>query len=233
MYRDKTILGLIPARGGSKTLKGKNLRPLGDRPLIAWSIAAVTSSTSIDRTIVSSENNEILTVARKFGAETPFVRPSDLASDDTPTIDVVHHALRSINETFDYVVLVQPTSPMVTAGDIDGCVAKCIDLGAPACVSVTPVSKHPFWMYSISDDQRLFPIVENPRTRPSRRQDLPLVFALNGAVFAAKSDWIASQRDFVTAETIAYQMPVERSVDIDTDFDLKIAEALLTSRPVS
>lgn len=219
------ILALIPARGGSKGLPGKNIRPLHGKPLIGWSIEAARASRHVSRVVVSSDDESILAAARAGGAETPFVRPESLARDDTPGIDVVLHAL-DVLPGFDWVVLLQPTSPLRTTGDIDAAIERCLESGAPACVSVCEAGASPWWMFSLDGDGRMRSFLP-PEQRPARRQDLPTLYALNGAVYVARVDWLRQTRSFLTEETLAHVMPPERSVDIDTAFDFRLAECLL------
>lgn len=219
------ILALIPARGGSKGLPGKNIRPLHGKPLIGWSIEAAKASRYVTRVVVSSDDESILAVARACGAEIPFVRPQALARDDTPGIDVVLHAL-DILPGFDWVVLLQPTSPLRTVGDIDAAIEHCLAGGAPACVSVCEASASPWWMFSLNNNGRMHSFLP-PEQRPARRQDIPTLYALNGAIYVARVDWLLQTRSFLTEETLAHVMPPERSVDIDTAFDFRLAECLL------
>jgi len=219
------MLALIPARGGSKGLPGKNIRPLAGKPLIAWTIEAARASRYVSRVVVSSDDEAILAVARAYGADVPFVRPLDLARDDTPGIDVVLHALDCLPD-YDWVVLLQPTSPLRSAEDIGQAITRCLQGGAPACVSVTAAPSNPWWMFHVEEDgwmASFLPAAE----RPTRRQDLPELYALNGAVYVARVDWLRQTRSFLTEETVAYVMPAERSVDIDTLLDFRLAECLL------
>ena len=221
------ILGLVPARGGSKGIPRKNIRPLAGKPLIAWSIEAARSSRLLDTVVVSTDDAEIAAVARAHGALTPFMRPAELARDDTPGVDPVLHALRQLPE-FDAVVLMQPTSPLRVVADIDACIDQAGTLQADCVVSVCEPGRHPAWMYRIDERQRLRPLLEQPAA--TRRQDLPAVYAANGALYFAKADWLARTRTFMTAETAAFVMPPERSVDLDTLMDWKLAELLLEER---
>lgn len=225
MIGQETVLALVPARGGSKAVPRKNVRHLGGKPLIAWAIAAAQQSAMIDRTVVSSDDAEIIATAQSYGCESPFLRPAALASDTARTIDVAHHLLRTLDQKYDYLVLLQPTSPFVTAGDIDACVRLCAAHGASSCVSVRPAEEHPAWMYEIGANGLLVPFL--PGGRPKRRQELAPAFLLNGAVFVARCDWLLTQNDFLGADTLAYVMPAERSVDIDTEEDFAAAETLI------
>lgn len=222
---ESRVLGIIPARGGSKGIPGKNLADLGGKPLLAWTIEAGRASKTIDRLILSSDSEEIMEVARQLGCDVPFVRPAELAGDHTPAADPVIHALHSLDQAYDYVVLLQPTSPFRSADDIDACVNACVSDSVPACVSVVETRAHPYWTYLLDSRFLMHPFVE--RDLVTRRQDLPPAYALNGAVYAARVDWFLHSRAFVSEDTRAYVMPEERSVDVDTPFDLRVARALV------
>lgn len=226
MIANKTVLAIIPARGGSKGILRKNIRELGGKPLIAWTIEEAKKSKYIDRLILSSENTEIIQVAKEWGCEVPFIRPDELAQDDTPGIKPVLHAIETLKEKYDYVVLLQPTSPLRKVEDIDGCIELCVLKSAKSCVSVTEPDKSPYWMYLLDEKDRLHPIIETLENF-DRRQDLPKVYALNGALYVANCAWLLNTGNLISAETIAYKMPRERSVDIDSDTDFRFAEFLM------
>lgn len=209
-------LGLIPARGGSKGVPGKNIRLVGGKPLIAWTIEAAKTSRCLDRVMLSSDDEAIMTVARDYGCDVPFKREVRLAADDTPSMEVVLDALARC-PGYDWVVLLQPTSPLRTAVDVDAAMAHCVASNAPACVSVCEAEQSPYWMYTLGDGTHLRPVL--PSTGISRRQDLPPVYVLNGAIYVARTEWLIQEREFITAETVAYKMPDERSIDIDTELD--------------
>jgi CMP-N,N'-diacetyllegionaminic acid synthase len=221
-----SVLALIPARGGSKGLARKNLRLLGGRPLIAWTIKAARASRCIDRVVLSTEDEEIAEVARAAGCDVPFRRPLALACDEAPVMAVIAHALDALAERYDWLVLLQPTSPLRLPEDIDGSLALCIEREVPCCVSVCEAPKSPYWMFTTTPDGRMQPVLP-PAATGQRRQDLPAAWALNGAVYAARTSWLVRQVSFLTPETLAYPMPKVRSVDIDDECDLAIAEALL------
>lgn len=225
MIGGKRVLGVIPARGGSKGVPRKNIRMVAGKPLIAWTIDEAKRSRTLDRLVLSSEDPEIIDLAKQWGCEVPFVRPAELARDETPGIEPVLHAIAALPEQYDYVVLLQPTSPLRTAADIDQCVERCVSRNAPACVSVTEPDKSPYWMYTLDDTGRMRPLLEGDAA--SRRQDLPKVYALNGAVYAADCHWLLRTRSFLSEETEAYEMPKERSLDIDTESDLQYCEIRL------
>lgn len=215
---------LIPARGGSKGIPHKNIKLIGGKPLIAWTIEAALRSTLLDAVIVSTDDPEIAEVARRAGGQVPFMRPSELAQDQTPGLDPVLHALDKLPQ-FDSVLLLQPTSPLRTTADIDACLRLASDKHAPSVVSVSEAVTHPYWTYHVTEDQTLRRFVDAEPI--ARRQDLPQAFALNGALYFAEVNWLRSSGSMVGAETLAYVMARERSVDLDTPLDWKFAELLL------
>jgi CMP-N,N'-diacetyllegionaminic acid synthase len=219
------VLAVIPARGGSKGIPRKNIKILGGKPLIAWTIEAALKAPSINRLIVSTEDKEIAAVAKQFGAKVPFMRPLDLAQDDTPGIAPVLHAIEQLTD-YDWVLLLQPTTPLRSVEDIEGIIQFCRDEAAPSAVSVTQVSKHPFWMYQRDDQSRLQPLIPN-RPEITRRQELPCAYALNGALYLARIDWLIQNQGFIGSETLGYVMPEERSVDLDTPKDWIWVEYLI------
>lgn len=220
-----SVLAIVPARGGSKGVPRKNLRLLGGKPLIGWTIAAARESRYIDRLVLSSEDEEIMSVAASLGCEVPFVRPRELAADDTPGIAPVLHALEAL-PGYGVVVLLQPTSPFRSSQDIDACIEKCASGQAPACVSVVEPGHSPYWTYRLDASDRLTPVIAG-NTLPARRQDLPPSYALNGAVYAAHTEWLVRTGEFIREDTAGYIMPAVRSLDIDTELDLRMAEFIL------
>jgi CMP-N,N'-diacetyllegionaminic acid synthase len=213
-----SVLALITARGGSKGLPGKNLRPVQGRPLIDFTIAAARAAACVDRVVLSTDDDEIARVGQACGCEVPFRRPAALGSDTATSMDVVLHALDQLSH-HDIVVLLQPTSPAREAGDIDATVQRLLAAQAPACVSVCAANESPYWMFSLGEHARLKPLLDSPAA--TRRQDLPPVYVLNGAVYAARTDALKRIGSFLGPETVAHVMPRERSIDIDTldDFE--------------
>jgi CMP-N,N'-diacetyllegionaminic acid synthase len=223
MINGLTILAVIPARGDSKRFPGKNLAVLGGKPLIAWSIEAAQCSSLVDRTVVSSDSAEIIDVARRFGADAPFVRPAHLAADDTSTWETVAHVLDEV-PGFDLVALLQPTSPLRSAADVDAAIELSADRGLPV-VGVCRASKPPEWLYYLVGD-RMEPVFRSERV-PSRWQDARPAFAINGAVYVASVESLRANEGFLGPTTLAYEMPRERSVDIDDEFDFRVASSIL------
>ena len=219
MINDKTVLGVVPARGGSKGVPHKNIRMAAGKPLIAWTIEEARKSKYIDRLVLSSEDPEIMEVASRYGCDVPFRRPVELASDDTPGIAPVLHVLEKL-PGYSYVALLQPTSPSRAAEDIDRCIERCEENNAMSCVSVVKCQQHPYLMFSADRNftlQRLVPEASNFH----RRQDYPDFFLLNGAVYVAQAEWLQRSRTFISDETVGYEMPEERSLDIDTEEDFR------------
>ena len=230
MINGKTILGIIPARGGSKGIPRKNLIIFGGKPLMAWTIEAGLQSHYIDRLILSSEDEEIIAVAREWGCEVPFIRPGELSRDDTPGIEPVIHAIKTLKTSYDYIILLQPTSPLRSAEDIDDCINYCIQAKAVSCVSVTVAQPSPYWMYTLDQQKRLLPLLPTESSFP-RRQLLPPVYVLNGAIFFAHIPYLLQEQRFISEETIAFPMPAEKSLDIDSEADLFYAAISSPNKP--
>lgn len=229
MFNQRQVLALVPARGGSKGLPGKNLADLGGKPLIAWSIEAALGSSYVDQVVVSTDCKEIARVAGNFGAEVPFLRPAELATDQANSFDALLHALTwyaQRGRTFDLVVWLQPTSPLRTPLDIDRAIDLYAARKAQAVVSVCETDHHPWWANTLPDDANMANFMR-PEVLNTNRQDLPAHYRLNGAIYLASPDYLASQGSFYGEQTFAYVMPKDRSVDIDDAMDLRLARALL------
>lgn len=223
------VLAVIPARGGSKAVPGKNILPFAGKPLIQYSIDAAARSRFVDRVVVSSDDSAIIAAAAAGGADAPFRRAPELATDEASSCDVVADALERI-PGFDIVVLLQPTSPLRIAADIDGSLELLVARGAPSCISLGPVDEHPYWMYYRGDDGRIIPVTSTKEGPVERRQDLPVVWRLNGAVYAARVGWFIRERTFLSSETVGYPMPRERSLDIDTVDDVERFRLILEKK---
>ena len=226
---NQKILAIIPARGGSKGIPRKNIRLLAGKPLIAYSIETALKSKYIDRVVVSTEDEEIAEISREWSAEV-IKRPKELARDDTPTTDVIIHVLDSLRKEEKYipdvVALLQPTSPLRTNKDIDDSIEfflncqNCLSL-----ISVTEFDHSPFWAMKV-ENNFLKPIFSEKYFR-MRRQELPKAYRPNGAIFIAPPKVLYKYRTFYTPKTLAYVMPPEKSIDIDTEFDFLLAEFLI------
>jgi CMP-N,N'-diacetyllegionaminic acid synthase len=223
-----TTLGLIPARGGSKVVPRKNVRELAGKPVIAWTIEAALACRRLDRVVVSTDSEEIAELARSHGADVPFLRPAEHAQDDTPDDPVYLHALEwlAAHEGFepDAVAWLRPTAPLRTAEDVEATLRILEQSGADCVRSVCAAEHHPYWMMRLNGD-RLRPFVEGTEAY-YRRQLLPPVYRLNGAVDAVRCSTVA-QVGLFEGDVRAYVMPPERSVDLDGELDFALAEILL------
>jgi N-acylneuraminate cytidylyltransferase len=225
MIRNKTVLAIIPARGGSKGLPGKNIKTVGGKPMLAWTIEAAKQSRYIDRVVVSSDDQAIIEVAKQFHCDAPFVRPAELAQDDSPAIDAVLHALANL-PAYDITVLLQPTCPLRDAHDIDNAIISMVQNRAKSCVSVSEPNKSPYWMYTTNGRGRLRPLL-SAKLAAKQRQELPPVHVLNGAIYVVDTEYLQNTRTFVADDTVPYVMSKEHSIDVDYDLDLKLVELLI------
>jgi CMP-N,N'-diacetyllegionaminic acid synthase len=227
------LVGLIPARGGSKGIPGKNIAPCAGRPLLAWTCTAALESGALSRTILSTDAEEIARVGKACGVEVPFMRPAALARDDTPSLDVMQHALEWIERgagPVDAIVLLQPTSPLRRAQDIDGAAALFSRGGADTVVSVVDVP-HRYHPQAVlrEKDGALVPYGEAGRTVISRHALEPLL-ARNGPAVLIVSRATLKNGQLYGARTLAYRMRDEDSIDIDSPDDLRLASLLLEAR---
>lgn len=230
MYRKKRILALIPARGGSKGIKGKNIRNIGEKPLIAYTIEAALQSGCFDSVAVSTDNSEIAKISQQYGAEIPFLRPSILASDMSKTIEAVLHAkneLLKAGREFDLLVLLQPTQPLRTSDDIRGAIDLFFDRRLNSLVSVCPVYDHPILIRTMGLDFRLSKLLDTSST--VRRQDMPPFFRVNGAIYINYINNITLETSFNDNE-YGYIMDYAHSIDIDSEADIKMAEMYLSQK---
>lgn len=222
---EKSVLAIIPARGGSKGIPGKNIKKFAGKPLISWTIEEAKKSKYISRLILSSDDDEIIMIAQQYGCEIPFKRPKELAEDNTSGMIPVLHALQNINEKFDYVLLLQPTSPLRTVEDIDQCIEYTISTNSTFVVSISEVNKSPYWMYEIDQQDTMKKLMTNDNT-PAIRQQLSKVYVLNGALYIGKVEQFQMYQTFLTNETKGFIMPQDRSFDIDSPLDFWICEQL-------
>jgi CMP-N-acetylneuraminic acid synthetase len=227
------VLGLIPARGGSKGVARKNARSLAGKPLLQYTAEAALAARRLDRVLLSTDDDEIAEIGRKCGIEVPFLRPAELARDDTPMLPVVQHALREREEhgeRYDAVCLLQPTSPLRRAEHVDACIELLEQSGADAVVTVLPVpaEHHPYWVFFREPDGRLRP--SSSAEVPTRRQDLPPAFHREGSVYVTRRDVVLEGGSLYGSRVLGY--PVPPMVNIDTEDDWRRAEALLAGGPV-
>jgi len=224
MIEGKKILAVIPARGGSKGVPRKNIRDLAGKPLIAWTIESAKKSKYIDQLVLSSEDPEIIAVAKSYGCEVPFKRPVELSQDDTPGIEVVLDAVHRC-PGYKHVMLLQPTSPFRTHKHIDSFIEEFNKKKINGFVSVTTPDKHPMWAFKMDEQGSLVPFFKD--NIPTNRQCLPPAYVLNGALYMAEIDWLCQNKSFLSAETVGFYMSPESSFDIDTLLDFEICQCLM------
>lgn len=225
MYKNKTFLGIIPARGGSKRLPRKNLLNLCGKPLIAWTIEAGKKSRYIDEIIVTSDDDEILGISKQFGSNI-IKRPKELASDTALTFDAVKHVLDSISESYDYVILLQPTSPLRNEKHIDEAIEFLFVKNADAVISVCETEHCPLWCNTLPDNKSMEGFLKE-EIKNKRSQDLPKYYRLNGAIYICNIDKLLKAKSFFLEKNIfAYIMDKKSSIDIDEEIDFILAQAL-------
>jgi len=223
------VVAIIPARSGSKGIPNKNLKDVGGKPLICWSIEAAIQSKVIDKIVVTSDGDDILQAASQYPEVTLLKRPKELAQDNTPTAPVVTHALKALNidkSTFDRLILLQPTSPLRTSMDIDLAFDALNISEANALISVVAPEHHPLKCFKANENGYIEGLVNNEFPFMPR-QELPKVFQPNGAIYIIQIEAFLSRETFFTDKTIAYEMSVEKSVDVDTIQDIYNIEQIL------
>lgn len=227
MFGKQKILALIPARGGSKGIKDKNIISLAGKPLIAYSIEAAKKSKYIDSIVVTTDSEKIAEVAKRYGARVPFLRPAELAADTSKTIDAVLHAiktLKSMGENYDTLVLLQPTQPLRTTDDIGKAIELYYESGENGLVSISSVDDSPLLIRSIDEDGKLINLLSQNST--CRRQDMPNYYKVNGCIYINKIDEINENTSF-NDNKVPFIMDKEHSIDIDELSDLWMAECYL------
>jgi len=223
-----SILALIPARGGSKGIVRKNIKLLSGKPLINWTIETANKTKFIDKLIVSTDDLEISQIAKKAGAEVPFIRPDEISRDDTPGIEPALHAIKQIPD-FEWLLLLQPTSPLRSVEDIEGIISFCRKNNSPSAVSICEVNQHPYHMYHRGKNLNLQPFIKD-RPKFSGRQDFSPLYITNGALYFAKIDWLLKKKSFISLETLGFEMPIDRSIDLDSLYDWDIVEQKLKKK---
>jgi len=227
-------LCIIPARSGSKGVFRKNIRQLAGKPLIAWTIEVALVCPSLDRVIVSTDDQEIAEIARQYGAEVSFIRPAELAQDDTPDLPVCQHALSWLAEHEyycpDIVVWLRPTAPLRTVQDVEAAIQLLIETGADCVRSVCLAEHHPYWMNRLDGDRLVTFLDGIDESRYYCRQLLPPVYRLNGAVDVTWCRTVTEKGLLYSGDVRGYIMPAERSIDLDIELDFALAELLLQRR---
>jgi CMP-N-acetylneuraminic acid synthetase len=223
------VFGVVPARGGSKGLPGKNLKRLGALSLIGHAVASAREARTLTRFIVSTDSVEIADEARRHGAEAPFLRPAELASDHAGMVPVLQHAVRWLESTAgvrpDFVVTLQPTSPFRTGAEIDRTIAMVADTGADSAQTLVEASYHPFFMKTLDGDRTIALFADGKKY--VRRQDAPAVYQPSGAVYVTRYPLLMEDGQVLGHDNRGIVMSFEASVNIDTEWDFLLAELLL------
>ncbi|MCM1112000.1 MAG: acylneuraminate cytidylyltransferase family protein [Muribaculum sp.] len=230
MIQDKRVLAMIPARGGSKGIKDKNILDLQGKPLIAYTIEAARNSLFIDDVVVSTDSEKIAQVAGQWGAWIPFLRPAELAGDHAPTLDAVLYTIDRLKELgylYDFLVLLQPTSPLRTAEDIDNAFRTFVENGCRPLAAVCAVSEYPVLMRTIGADGQLEKLLSVRST--VRRQDMPQYYRINGSIYINPISELDAECSF-NDNPIPYLMETDHSVDIDEEPDVAVAQYYLNRR---
>lgn len=226
-----STVAFIFARSGSKGLPGKNIRPLAGKPLIAWSIEHALSVKRIDRVIVSTDSEEIADVARKYGAEIPFMRPAELASDESPEWLAWRHALNFLMETAgslpDVMVSVPATAPLRQSVDIENCLDEYEKGSADVVITVTEAHRSPYFNMVKSNQDGSMRLVNPPKSSIDRRQDAPVVYDMTTVCYVLNPKFVMSHDSIFSGTVKAVEVPTERAIDIDTLLDFQVAEAIL------
>ncbi len=231
------VLGLVPARGGSKGIPRKNARLLAGRPLLAYTADAAAGARRLSRVILSTDDTEIAELGRACGLQAPFLRPADLARDDTPMLPVVTHAvewLEAQGQRFDAVCLLQPTHPLRRAEDIDACIELLERQHADAVMAIArvPDEYNPHWVYTRCEDGCLH-LSTGERTPIPRRQDLPPAYHREGSVYVTRRDVLLEQNSLYGRNLLGYVVDAARTVNLDTPEDWSRAEAMLAAGPAA
>ena len=227
MINKDNILALIPARSGSKGLKNKNIKIFKDKPLIAWTIESALKSKYLNDVFVSSDSKKIINISKKFGAKIPFVRPKNLSDDKSKSIDVILHALNHINKNhkYKYILLLQPTSPLRNNKDIDKIIEEFFKRTNKIVLSVKKMSHPSSWLLKINKKNKIINYKNLLVTK--NRQDYATSFIPNGAMYLAEIKYLIKHKSFYTNDTSIFEMPYDKSIDIDELIDFKIAEFLM------
>lgn len=228
MFKGQKILALIPARGGSKGIKDKNIISINGKPLVAYSIEEGLKSKYVDMVLVSTDSEEIARISKEYGAEVPFLRPSEIAQDTSPTVEAINHALEVVNaeRQFHSLILLQPTSPLRTCEDIDKAIELYFETNCEGVVSVREVNETPILMRYINGEGKLKNVVEYDKS--IRRQDLPKYYILNGSIYISK---ISEENTAdVNKLAIPFIMSKEKSIDIDELADVAKTEQYLKEK---
>ncbi|QOP40828.1 cytidylyltransferase domain-containing protein [Sulfurimonas marina] len=225
MFLNKTYLAIIPARGGSKRLPRKNILDLNGKPLITWTIEAGMKSKYIDKVVVSSDDDEILNKSKEYGSKT-IKRPNELATDTSTTFDTIKHTIENMEE-YDYIVLLQPTSPLRNEKHIDEAIKLLEEKQADAVISVCELDHSLLWSNTLPEDKNMSNFLRN-EVNNKRSQDLEIYYRINGALYICKTEKLLENKGFFLKENIfSYIMERKYSIDIDEKIDFQIAQLFM------
>ena len=233
MVSNQKVLAIIPARGGSKGIPGKNIKPICGKPLVGWPILAAQKSKYVDDIIVSTDSHEIADVAKRFNINVPFIRPDELSQDDSSSISVVNHALeffKKNNQIYDFVLLLEPTSPLTESSDIDTALEQLINAQpkASAIVGVTRVeSSHPDFCVSVNEDGFITPFAR--KWQVLRRQEIEILYHFEGSLYISTVKSLEENQSFYHDQTIPYLVPKWKAFEIDDLTDFFCVEAIMNN----
>lgn len=230
---NRLVVGIIFARGGSKGVPGKNIRLLSGKPLIAYAIDTARQSRFINRVLVSTDDGEIAEIARQYGAEVPFLRPPQLAQDDSAEWLAWQHAIRTIEALeimpkMDVFVSIPPTSPLRVVEDVDACIQTLCDGDADLVITVKPGERSPYFNMVVLDEANCASLVIPPERAIFQRQSAPAIYDMTTVAYAARPEFVLRANSIFEGKVKAVVVPAERALDIDTELDFRIAEFLLT-----
>lgn len=227
MNSNKKVVALIPARGGSKGLPGKNVRSLNGKPLIAWSIELAKGCRLIDKVVVSTDSQEIADISSSYGADVPFLRPPELATDKASSKSVVEHCIATLDESYDILVLLQPTSPLRTLETLEACILSCAE-SAKTVISVSQSKKPVEWMFYRRSSG--FDYVLDGIDKPTRRQDCKSVHYVDGSVYCFPISTFFESEDLFNQDSLTVVSRADESIDIDTIEDFQYCEFLIKEK---
>ncbi len=234
MIDGKRVLAIVPARKGSKGLPLKNIRPFAGKPLLAWPIAAARAAAHVDRVIISTDDRGFADIAVEHGADAPFLRPAELASDTAPSLGFILHALDTLEadgDVYDYVVLLEPTSPLTEGSDVDAALRQMVEAGADAIVGVSKLeASHPAFAVRRTDDGSITPYASAAFANMPRRQDIEPLFVLDGTLYISSVEGLRREQSFCHGRTLGYESARHKAQEIDDLVDFICVEAIATHR---
>lgn len=238
MINNKKVLAVVAARGGSKGLPKKNIRMLGGKPLVAWPVQAAKNAPSVDRVIISTDDKTIAEVAVEAGAELPFMRPAELASDTASSMEVIRHAINTLadkGDKYDYILLLEPTSPLTDSDDIEKALA-ILDSARDRADSIVGISRveaaHPEYDVNLGDDGIIKPFISQDFRSLKRRQDIQDLYFLDGSLYLSSVNSFLLHGSFYHERTLGFVVPRWKSFEVDDLLDWIIIESLIEKLPL-